>query len=112
LSFFVRAAVGQSDLKQPGDLRSRFVAMTRNKLASRSRRLLRQAGGPGADPAGSAVALEAVADPRPAAEQILTGRDLLRQVQLRLPEDERRLADLRAEGCSWPEVAHRLGGTA
>jgi RNA polymerase sigma-70 factor (ECF subfamily) len=111
LSFFVRAAVGQYDLRHPGDLRNLLVAMARNKLASRSRQLLRQSGNPSDGPAGSPPPLEAVADPHPSAEQILSGRDLLGQVLRRLPPEERRLAELRGQGRTWPEVSAELGGT-
>ena len=40
----------------------------------------------------------------------MAGRDLLRAVRRRLTEQEQRLAELRGEGCTWPEIASRLGG--
>jgi RNA polymerase sigma factor (sigma-70 family) len=39
-------------------------------------------------------------------------RELLDDVRRRLSPDERRLADLRAEGWEWAEIAARLGITA
>ena len=39
-------------------------------------------------------------------------RALWEEVRRRLSEEERRLADLRAQGCDWAEIAARLGGTA
>ena len=36
---------------------------------------------------------------------------MLDEFRRRLSEDERSLADMRAEGYEWPEIAARLGGT-
>jgi RNA polymerase sigma-70 factor (ECF subfamily) len=110
LSFFVRAALGQYDLKHSGDLHKLLVTMARNKFATQARKIQRQNGSPAT--ALGRLPPEAVVDPHPAAERILADRDLLGQVLGRLAEEERRLANLRAEGCSWPEVAGRLGGSA
>jgi hypothetical protein len=108
-SFFVRAASGQYELDQPEHLLRLLVAMTRNKLAFQtrrhhyprrdSRRLIE--GG---------QALETVAQ-GPAPDRLASGRDLLREVRRRLSTEECRMADLRAEGHTWPEIAVRLGGT-
>jgi hypothetical protein len=42
---------------------------------------------------------------------MVAGRELLEEFRRRLSEEERALADLRAQGCEWPEIAARLGGT-
>jgi RNA polymerase sigma-70 factor (ECF subfamily) len=110
-SFFVRAAAGQYDLEEPRDLRNLLLAMARNKLTTRYRRVLRQEPEP-APAAGSAQALERAVDQRPGAEQLTEARDLLGQILRHLTEEERQLAELRGQGCSWPEVAAQVGGTA
>jgi hypothetical protein len=51
----------------------------------------------------------AAADPSPS--QVVAGRELLQEFRQRLTEEERRLADLRAEGHSWGDIAAKLGGT-
>ena len=48
----------------------------------------------------------------PSPSRLVVGRELLAEVNRRLSEEERLLADLRAEGCEWTEIAARLGGTA
>jgi hypothetical protein len=50
------------------------------------------------------------ADPSPSRRVV--GRELLAEVNRRLSGEERLLADLRADGCEWTEIAGRLGGTA
>ncbi len=110
-SFFVRAALGQYDLDDPSRVRGLLVGMARNKLAEavrrqqRDRRDVRRVqselpeDGPVADDSG---------DPG----RIVATRDLLREVRGRLSEEERSLADLRAQGRGWVAIATELGGTA
>lgn len=111
-SFFVRAAAGQYDLHQPDDLRKLLVAMAQNKVASRARKLRRQV--PETHPAGAHPLhqMELLLDEHPGPEEVIAWRDLLGQVLHRLSEEERRLADLRVQGRSWPEIAAELGGTS
>jgi RNA polymerase sigma-70 factor (ECF subfamily) len=110
-SFFVRAAVGQFDLDQPGQLLGLLVAMARNKLAMHSRREHRQRRDSRRRVANSEEVLEECRD-GPSPETLATGRDLLQAVRGRLTEPEQQLADLCAEGLTWPEIAARLGGQA
>jgi RNA polymerase sigma-70 factor (ECF subfamily) len=110
-SFFVRAASGQYDLDRPDQLLRLLVVMARHKLAKQERRHRADrrdyrlaedrepaylAGKPGTDPTPS---------------RLVSGRELLEAFRERLSEEERMLADLRAEGCEWTEVAARVGGT-
>jgi RNA polymerase sigma-70 factor (ECF subfamily) len=107
-SFFVRAACGEYDLERPEHLLRLLVGMARNKLAFRARRERAQrrdyrrgeAIGPNTGPA-----------PGPRPSQQLEARELLSAFRARLSAEERRLADLRADGRSWEEVAAELGGT-
>jgi RNA polymerase sigma-70 factor (ECF subfamily) len=111
-SFFVRAAAGQYDLERPEDLVRLMVVMTRHKLIrqvrrnSADRRDYRRL--EERDPAYLDERSAAVPSP----SRLVAGRELLEEVLRRLSEEERRLADLRAQGCEWAEIAARLGGTA
>ena len=107
-SFFVRAAAGQYDLNRPEDLLRLLVRMAHNKVVSHARRQQaraadrRRADGRGLDDVGA---------PGPTPSRLAAGRELLDEVRRRLSAEERQIADLRARGRSWPEVAAELGGT-
>jgi len=109
-NFFVRAAAGQFELDRPEQLLKLLVVMARNKVTNHAlgqqaaRRDCRRLGT--ADP----DAQECV-DPRPRASSVVAHQDLLREFCGRLSEEERRLADLRAVGLSWPEIAGKVGGS-
>src|SRR5262249_8227457 len=109
-SFFVRAAAGQYDLDEPGQLAALLVKMARNKLASaarhqnRQRRDQRRVSGD--------EALEGMAEDSPTPSRIVAGKGLLVNFLGRLSDEERQIAELRAKGVAWDEVAAQLGGTA
>jgi RNA polymerase sigma-70 factor (ECF subfamily) len=109
-SFFVRAALGQFDLDRPEELFKLLVAMTRNKLACqvRKQRAKRRDCRRLADVPVQDVEAEAGA---PGPGQVAAGREALEQFRARLSEEERRLADLRAQGRDWAEIAQCMGGT-
>jgi RNA polymerase sigma-70 factor (ECF subfamily) len=109
-SFFVRAALGQYELDTPEHLLSLLVTMSRNKLADHARqqaaarrdyRRARNGGYVGAK--GSAV------DPSPR-QQVATS-ELVREFRRRLSQEERCLAEQRARGRSWADIAAEEGGT-
>jgi RNA polymerase sigma-70 factor (ECF subfamily) len=109
-SFFVRAALGQFDLDRPEELFRLLVAMTRNKLAyqvrkqrAKSRDCRRVADVP--------VQEVEVTSGDPGPGQVAAGREALEQFRGRLSAEERRLADLRAQGRAWAEIAQCMGGT-
>jgi RNA polymerase sigma-70 factor (ECF subfamily) len=110
-SFFVRTAAGQFDLDRPDQLVRLLVTMARNKLASEARRQRRHRRDDrrvGSD----SEALAAVADPSPGPSATVAGEELLKQFRGCLDPEELRIADFRAEGLPWAEIAARLGGTA
>jgi RNA polymerase sigma-70 factor (ECF subfamily) len=108
-SFFVRAAAGQFHLDGPGQLLKLLEGMARNKLLRQAerqgaarrdyRRLDRVGPGDGH-----------VLDPGPSPSQVVANRELWQQFHSRLTAEERRLADGRAAGRSWPEIAAEVGG--
>ena len=110
-SFFVRAAAGQFDLERPDELLRLLVVMTRRKLSNQARRHRAECRDyRRIEPCDPAYLEGRSATPTPS--RLVAGRELLDEYRRRLSDEERMLADLRAEGCEWAEIAGRLGGTA
>jgi RNA polymerase sigma-70 factor (ECF subfamily) len=110
-SFFVRAALGQYDLDSPEGLVRLLTAMARNKLTDQARR--RQ--GLPRDPVearGGAGDVADAADLAASPSRVVADRDLLDAVRARLRPDERRLAEQRAEGRAWVDIAAEVGESA
>jgi RNA polymerase sigma-70 factor (ECF subfamily) len=110
-SFFVRAAAGQYELDTPQQLLKLLATMARNKLVEqvlKQRAARRQLpGGPRDE-----VDVREVVDPAPDPGQVAAHRELLHEFRRRLSEQERHLADRRALGRSWAEIAAEVGGHA
>jgi RNA polymerase sigma-70 factor (ECF subfamily) len=109
-SFFVRAAGGQYDLEQPDQLRKLLVGMARKKLLVQVRKQRAQRRDVRrleliAPDDSAAVA----ADPSPSRQ--CEAQDLLHSFHQRLTPQERQLAELRAQGWEWPDIAAQVGGT-
>jgi RNA polymerase sigma-70 factor (ECF subfamily) len=105
-NFFVRAALGQFELETPAQLVRLLVTMAYNKLTDQARKPAnRQPLLSGAD------CPELAADSGSAPSEVVAGRELVQQFLQRLSPGERRLANLRAAGRSWDEVASEVGGT-
>jgi RNA polymerase sigma-70 factor (ECF subfamily) len=111
-SFFVRAASGQYDLGEPGQLVKLLVVMTRNKLANQARLHRAERRDYRRLEPHDLAELESRAIPQPSPSRMIAGRELLEEFRRRLSDEERALVDLRAQGCEWPEIAAQLGGTA
>jgi RNA polymerase sigma-70 factor (ECF subfamily) len=111
-SFFLRAASGEYDLREPDQLLRLLVVMTRHKLANQTRRHRAEMRDCRRLEASDPVSLagRSAADPSPS--RLVAGRELLAEFRRRLSEEELILADMRADGCAWTEIANRLGGTA
>jgi RNA polymerase sigma-70 factor (ECF subfamily) len=108
-SFFLRAALGEYDLNQPQDLIRLLISMTRNKVVDATRRQRAQR-----RDHRRATSLEAVdlATDAPSPSQVVEERELLALFRGRLSVEERQLAELRAAGREWADIARELGGTA
>jgi RNA polymerase sigma factor (sigma-70 family) len=111
LNFFVRAASGQFELETPEQLLKLLATMARNKVtnhalhqraARRDQRRVQKGG----------LEEDTLIAPDPSASRVVANRELLEEVRTRLSEGERHLADLRALGRSWPEIAAELGDEA
>jgi RNA polymerase sigma factor (sigma-70 family) len=109
-SFFVRATSGQYELDSPEKLLALLLTMARNKVAQQARRHQAQRRDRRRE-----VSLDedvpAFASAEPSPSRIAIGRELLETFRGRLTDQERRLADLRSQGCEWVEIARELGGT-
>src|SRR5687767_7168355 len=108
-SFFLRAALGEYSLDRPEDLVRLLISMTRNKVVDATRRQRAQR-----RDHRRATSLDAVdvASPTPGPSVVAEGRELLAEFRNRLTADERRLADMRAHGREWADIAKEVGGTA
>jgi RNA polymerase sigma factor (sigma-70 family) len=109
-SFFARAALGQYDPRDPADLSKLLAQIARNKATSvyryhtRGRRDARRAAGGG----------DSVFDRlpgTPSAARIAANRELLARVRSKLSSEEQDIAERRATGQSWQEIAEQIGGT-
>jgi RNA polymerase sigma-70 factor (ECF subfamily) len=109
-SFFVRAALGQYELDTPEQLLRLLVNMSHNKLVDRareekaSRRDYRRTTSTAAEGASLLAS-----DPTPSEE--VAGAELLQEFRKRLTDEERQLAEQRAQGRDWPQIAAQLGGS-
>jgi RNA polymerase sigma factor (sigma-70 family) len=111
LNFFVRAASGQFELDAPDHLLRLLVTMARNKLtnlalkqqaARRDQRRVQKGG----------LDQQELIARGPSVSAVVANRELLREFRMRLSDGEQKLADLRALGRSWPEIAAELGEDA
>jgi RNA polymerase sigma factor (sigma-70 family) len=110
-SFFARAALGQFELAEPRDVLKLLVTMARNKLNEQVRKNLAQRRDQRRQEGGSPEALAAVPDRDPTPSQIVAGEELLVELRRHLAEDERHLADQRALGREWADIAKAEGGS-
>jgi RNA polymerase sigma-70 factor (ECF subfamily) len=110
-SFFVRAAAGQYELEQPDQLLRLLVVMTRHKLAKQQRRHRADRRDYRRSELQDPQDLEGRSTAAPSPSRLVAGRELLEEFRRRLTEEERQLADLRAQGYQWAEIAGLVGGT-
>jgi RNA polymerase sigma factor (sigma-70 family) len=107
-NFFVRAASGQFDLESPAQLVALLVTMARNRLTNHLHQ--QQAGRRDYRRQDGSADIGEIIDPSPSPSKIAADRDLLEACRNSLTQEERRLADLRALGRTWDEVAAEVGG--
>jgi RNA polymerase sigma factor (sigma-70 family) len=113
-SFFLRAAAGQYDLDSSVKLQALLRAMARNKVKYHVRRqqaqrrdLRREVSLDGGRSGGSIQ----VTSVEPSPSRLAIGREMLEAFRKRLSTEERTMADLRAQGWEWPQIAQEMGGT-
>jgi RNA polymerase sigma factor (sigma-70 family) len=110
-SFFTRAALGEYELESPQQLHALLARMARNKLLNQARHeragcrdYRRRDKGP-VDEAGLASR-----SPDPCVT--VANREIVVKLHERLSAEDRALADQRALGRPWAEIAAELGVTA
>jgi RNA polymerase sigma factor (sigma-70 family) len=110
-SFFVHAALGDYELNTPEQLLNLLVAMSRRKVVDQSRR----AGAARRDyrrvTEGPADREKNWAATGASPSQQVAGRELLDEFRRRLTDQERLLADKRAAGLNWNQIAAETGGS-
>jgi RNA polymerase sigma factor (sigma-70 family) len=107
--FFVRATAGEYELDRPERLIHLLATMARNRVTdhARQQRAARRdyrRTATTADDGGQFV------DPDPSPSDEISGKELVEAFQSRLSVEERYLADQRARGRPWGEIAAEVGG--
>jgi RNA polymerase sigma-70 factor (ECF subfamily) len=110
-SFFVRAASGQYEVQEPRDLLKLLVVMARNKVAFQARKQRAQRRDVRRVEQYDGAELQ-VAGGAPSPSRVIAGQELLEKFREHLSDEERQIAELRAQGHKWEEIATELGGTA
>jgi RNA polymerase sigma-70 factor (ECF subfamily) len=105
-NFFVRVVAGQFDLDEPVQLIKLLERMARNKIVDHARR---PASRKNRD-CGSSVWDEFIATGR-SPSSIVADEQILKEVHRQLTDDERQLAEQRANGRSWKEIADACQST-
>jgi DNA-directed RNA polymerase specialized sigma24 family protein len=108
-NFFVRVSAGEFDLRQPEQLLHLLLAMARNKVHDKARRQHAGKRDQRRVEVSAQAALEGVPGHEPTPSRIVEWQDLLSQVRNLLNDEERHLADQRALGKEWPEIAAEVG---
>jgi RNA polymerase sigma-70 factor (ECF subfamily) len=107
-NFFVRAASGQFDLDRPEQLLALLATMARNNVTNLA--LKERAARRGGGRVEHGHVEENYAAPGPTPSEIVANDELLGAFRSRLSAEERRLADQRALGRPWAEIAAEVGG--
>ncbi|HKI33351.1 MAG TPA: sigma-70 family RNA polymerase sigma factor [Gemmataceae bacterium] len=109
-SFFVRTAAGQYELDTPEQLLKLLASMARHKLAKAVRHQQAARRDHRRLEAGSAEDRDLQAYASGPSEQV-AAKELVQEVQRRLSPQERRLMELRNQGCDWVAIAAAHGGS-
>jgi RNA polymerase sigma-70 factor (ECF subfamily) len=110
-SFFIRAALGQYELEEPQQLVKLLVAMTRNKLIGKVRKMQSQTRDHRRVDEEGQDKLRTVAK-GPTPSDVVIGSELVQEFRKRMTREEWQLADRRSQGLPWEQIASELGGTA
>ena len=113
-NFFVRAAHGEFVLEEPGQLLALLARMVRNRVVDWSRTLKAQKRDIRKEQALDAFPpdTKAFAGKESPASAQLRAEELLEEFRKRLGPEERIIAEKRAEGWGWAEIAEHLGEKA
>jgi RNA polymerase sigma factor (sigma-70 family) len=109
-SFFARAASGEYQLDRPEQLGRLLMTMARNRMISRTRRecrMVRDVRRVLAEP----KVLDLISDRKPSPSEIVSRKEQLDRLKAALTSNENQILELRELGCTWDEIATRLGGS-
>ncbi len=106
-SFFVRAALGQYDLTGPEQLLKLLSQMARHKVTDHMRHERAERRDVERMQTGADAALVSSTEASPSRQ--IAGKELLAEFRKRLSADERELADWRAQGREWSDIARERG---
>jgi RNA polymerase sigma factor (sigma-70 family) len=107
-NFFVRAAAGQFELKTPGQLVKLLEAMARNKIINHTKHFT--ASRRDEDRREQGTQANECAAPGASPSKIAAMKEQLEETLKRFSPKERQLAEKRANGRSWREIAALYGG--
>ena len=110
-SFFVRTALGEYELDSPEQLLGLLTSITHNKVANQAHRLRAQRRDLRRDVPLDDQAYQIFDQASDPSEQE-SAKEILEKVRRLLGDDDRYLAEQRALGRGWQELADELGGTA
>lgn len=110
-TFFVRTALGQFDLETPEQMLNLLTSIARNKLTNQAHRLQAQRRDLRRDVVIGEHADRLLSEASGPSEQV-SAKEILEKVRGRLSEEELHLAEQRALGRPWQEIADELGATA
>jgi RNA polymerase sigma-70 factor (ECF subfamily) len=111
-NFFVRVHAGQFELDKPEQLLRLLVTMARNRLLDQARKQRAQRRDARRLDAGADEYLTNLADATARTpSHILAGKELLQAVRAQLTDEERDLAERRAQGMDWAEIGKDLGAS-
>jgi RNA polymerase sigma-70 factor (ECF subfamily) len=110
-SFFLRAAAGQYDLRDPAQLVALLTKMAQNKLAMLARREYRLRRDVRRDVRLDEMHHEPAGAHTEPIERTV-GRELIDRAFELMDPEVREIAECRARGMEWSEIARQLGGTA
>ena len=104
--FFQGALEGAFNLENPQQLLVLLTTMTRNRVIDEHRK--QSAAKRSRDNSVGDLDADQLCSDEPGPKTALIRRELVELVRTRLNEDELKLAELRAEGCSWDEIGRQL----
>ena len=107
----MRAALGQYDLERPEQLLHLLVNMSRKKLIDRARQETAERRDHRRLAPGGLEGKEITTN-RPTPSEEVAAAELLDEFRRRLSDEERHLAEQRAAGKDWPQIAAECGGSA
>ncbi|MGL4550838.1 MAG: RNA polymerase sigma factor [Gemmataceae bacterium] len=111
-NFFFRVSAGQFDLHRPEQLLALLIKMARNKVIDHARKAHARQAGHRVVGDDAQDLLATAADPQETPSGLAANRDLVAAVRRRLTPDERYLAEQRAAGREWSDLAAELGRSA